>query len=144
MSTNKEFITIFAGCRTLVDRFEGGLEMPETITFCMDSPIGQKKDSCCGQKISRNTKVRSWSNESHESDEKGNESHESNERDGSHESSLHLQVQANLRKVELRMALIGSTIVRGRKRSCMTSHNGSERLRLAQMHVCVVMACMAF
>ena len=131
LSTSKEFITIIVGCRTLVNRFEGGFEMARTGTFCMDSPIGQKKDSCCRQRIVRNTKVRSWSNESNESDNKSNESHESNERDGSHESSLHLHVQANLRKVELRMALIGSTIVRGRKRSCMTSHNGSERVRFA-------------
>ena len=39
---------------------------------------------------------------------------------------MHRDVEANQRMVRLRMAVIGSTIVRGRKRSCMTSHNGSE------------------
>ena len=44
---------------------------------------------------------------------------------------MHLDVEANQRMVRLRMAVIGSTIVRGRKLSCMTSHTGSERLRFA-------------
>ena len=44
---------------------------------------------------------------------------------------MHRDVEANQRMVRLRMAVIGSTIVRGRKRSCMTSHTGSERLRFA-------------